>query len=292
MNGRNAKVLLAAVIIVRASALLLSKTALRQLSPFNLMGVRFLLAFVLLAALFWKRLRGAGPRTLLRGALLGCCFFIVMSAELYGLRTTSSSTTSFLENTAIVMVPLMEAVLRRRLPGGRDLGGAAVTLLGVALLTLRSGGFHPARGEALCMIAAVFYSVTIILTNRLARRDDPLVLGIVQVGVVGALGMLAACVFEHPALPADGPTWGCVIALAVVCSGFGFTFQPVAQKYMSSEQAGMFCALSPLTAAVLGVLFLHERFGPVGLIGAACILAGICIGSIRPAVRAGASGKK
>ena len=35
-----------------------------------------------------------------------------------------------------------------------------------------------------------------------------------------------------------------------------------------------------------------ERFGPVGLIGAACILAGICIGSIRPAARAGASGKK
>ena len=63
--------------------------------------------------------------------------------------------------------------------------------------------------------------------------------------------------------------------LILMCSCFGFTFQPVAQQYVPSDEAGMFCAITPLSASILGTLVFQETFGTNGFIGAACILAGM-----------------
>lgn len=83
----------------------------------------------------------------------------------------------------------------------------------------------------------------IIATDRFSHHDDPLTVGIVQVGVLGVLALIAACCFETPRLPQTGMEWGMVLALAIVCTGFGFTLQPVAQSHTSAERAGLFCAL-------------------------------------------------
>ena len=280
MKQRSAEILLGSVIVARATSLLFSKLSMRSLSPFNLMGIRFTLAFAVLLLLFWKKFRGIRPATLLRGFALGGTFFAVMAAELYGLRVTDSSTTSFLENTAIVWVPLMEAAIHRSRLRGRTLGSALVTLLGVGLLTLGKSGFHLGYGELLCLLAALLYAAAILLTAKLSREDDPLVLGILQVGFIGLLGLAATFLLETPRLPQSGGEWGMILMLALVCSCFGFTLQPVAQRYVSAERAGTFCALNPLTAAILGTVFLHERLGLWGLAGAVLILTGILIQSL------------
>ena len=281
MKERNAEILLASVIVARATSLLFSKLSMRSLGPFNLMGLRFSLAFLLLALLFFRRLKGVKLYTVLRGCALGAAFFSVMALELHGLRLTdSSSTTSFLENTAIVWVPLFEAALHRKSPAGRTLLSTGLTLLGVALLTLGRGGLHMGAGELLCLAASFLYAAAILLTARLSREDEPLLLGIFQVGAIGALGLLFSFALEAPRLPQGGAEWSMIVILAVVCSCFGFTLQPVAQRYVSAERAGTFCALNPLTAAILGTVFLHERLGLWGLAGAVLILTGILIQSL------------
>ena len=52
MSVRRAEVLLAAVIIARSTSFVFNKIGLGTMSAFNMPAVRFLLAFVLLAALF------------------------------------------------------------------------------------------------------------------------------------------------------------------------------------------------------------------------------------------------
>ena len=277
MKTRQAEGLLAALIVARASSLLFSKLVMRGMGPFELMGLRFSLAFLIMLLVFRRRFRGMSRATLGRGFLLGAAFFAVMAAELSGLRRTDSSTTSFLENTAIVWVPLLEAGLNRRRPGGRTLLSAGMTLGGVALLTLGRSGFRLGAGELLCLLAALLYAGAILLTARLSREDEPLTLGILQIGFIGLFGWIAAVLFETPTLPRDGVTWGAIGYLALVCSCFGFTLQPMAQRYVSAERAGLFCALNPLTAALLGALFLGERLGLAGLLGAGLILLGILV---------------
>ncbi|MEI8321454.1 MAG: EamA family transporter [Alphaproteobacteria bacterium] len=275
MTRRNAELLLAALIIARSTSYILTKTGLEAMGPFTLLAIRFLLAFALLVMIFWKRFIHLQIQTLLRGMLLGLVFFAVMTAELFGLQTTSSSMTAFLENTAIVFVPIFEAILRKKLPTASVYISSAVTLLGVGLLTLHGNTVSLTQGELLCLLAALLYAAAIILTDRLAVKDDPFILGMLQVGFLGLFSLFAAFLFETPRLPSSGQEWAIIIALAIVCTGFGFTLQPVAQRYTSSERTGIFCALNPLVAAVLGWIILNERLGYQGIIGATLILLGL-----------------
>lgn len=281
MSRRNAEILLVTVIIARSTSYLLSKITMDTMGPLTLMGFRFLLAFAILAVIFYKRLLHIKKDTLLRGLAMGGLFFAVMCAELFGLRTTPSSTTSFLENTAVVFVPIFEAILCRKLPQGKIFFSACLTLFGVGLLTLKGSGFSLHFGEMLCILAAVFYAASLILTDRLSRKDDAFVLGILQVGFMGLFGMIGAFLFETPTLSQSGTDWLAILFLAIVCSSFGFTLQPVAQKYTTSERSGILCAVNPVAASVLGVIFLDEQLGLYGIAGAVLVMAGILIATIK-----------
>jgi drug/metabolite transporter (DMT)-like permease len=270
-----AETLLALVILARSTSYVMTKIGINEMGTFSLLGLRFLTAFLFLLPFSWKRLKFVTGRTLLRGMLLGISFFAVMAAEVTGLKTTNASTTAFMENTAIILVPLFEAILRRRLPKINIIVSAVITLCGVALLTLKNGSFSMSPGEYFCLMAATFYAWSIILTDRISRKDDPLTLGILQVGFMGLYNIVAAFLFESPKIPATFSEWGIILTLAIVCSGFGFTLQPLAQSRTTSERAGLFCALSPAGAAILGSIFLKENLGIAGFMGTFLILLGM-----------------
>ena len=216
MTRTQAELLLAAVIIARSTSYVLTKVGLQDMGKFTLLAVRFLLAFAFLAALFRRRLLQIDRRTLLSGLAMGGIYFCVMTAELTALKTVETSTVSFVTNTAVVIVPLIQAALSRRV-----LFGALACLLGVALLTLR-GGLTLAPGVGYCILEAFLYSAAILVTDRLTHAGaDPLLSGVVQVGFLGVLALIASFLFETPHLPGSGTEWLVVLALALVCSGFG-----------------------------------------------------------------------
>lgn len=277
MTRRSVEMLLAAVITARATSYLFSKLIMNSMGMFNLLGIRFLLAFFLMTLVFFRRIKTMDRASFLAGVLMGGIYFLVMTAELSGLKRTSTGNVAFLENTAIVIVPLMQALLSRRFPRWTAVIGATVSLVGIGFLTISTGlRFGP--GEAFCMLAAVLYAGAIVLTDRLTHGSiDAFNAGVVQVGTIGMLGMIASLLFETPRLPVGLPEWGGVLMLAIVCTGFGFTLQPVAQRGTTAERAGVLCALNPFVAAVLGAAFLKESFTAQSVLGGGLILAGILI---------------
>ena len=93
--------------------------------------------------------------------------------------------------------------------------------------------------------------------------------------------LAASFLFESPHLPQNAASWASILTLAIVCSGFGFTLQPVAQSGTSAETAGLLCALNPLVASVLGVVFLHEVLSAKAILGGLLVLAGILLYSVK-----------
>ena len=192
MTRTQAELLLAAVIIARSTSYVLTKVGLQDMGKFTLLAVRFLLAFAFLAALFRRRLLQIDRRTLLSGLAMGSIYFCVMTAELTALKTVETSTVSFVTNTPVVIRPLIQAALSRRWPERRVLFGALACLLGVALLTLR-GGLTLTPGVGYCILEAFLYSAAILVTDRLTHAGaDPLLSGVVQVGFLGALALIAS----------------------------------------------------------------------------------------------------
>ena len=117
MSERKAEVLMTAAIIACSTSFVFSKMGLSTMGAFNILAARFLLAFILLFALFGKKMMGRLDRcTILGGALVGFLFFLVMSCEMLALKTAHVGTVSLLENLAIILVPLLESALHRIRP--------------------------------------------------------------------------------------------------------------------------------------------------------------------------------
>jgi len=278
VKQHQAEALLAFLIIAQSTSFLFNAMSLESMAPFNLLAVRFLLAFCVLAVISFRRLAHVKAKTIFHGAILGAFYFSSISLELHALHYTDTSTAALLENSAVVFVPMAEALLARKMPGKRIMVSSLITLAGVALLTVgRSGSFSLGKGEILCLLCATVYSGAIMVTCRITQNDDALMMGVFQVGFIGLFAAAASFLTEAPRLPATGREWWMIIALALVCSCVGFTLQPFAQSRTTPERASMFCPLSPLAAAVLGAIFLQERLGVMGIIGGILILGGMVL---------------
>ena len=277
MNQQKSEMLLAAVILSRSTSFVLSKSAMGSLTPFNLLAVRFLTAFIFLAFLFGKKLVHIRLSELKYGFLLGVLFTGVMGCELFGLRQTDSATTSFIENSAMIFVPILQFAVFKKKPQSRELLRIVLAVLGIGFLTLGASGGLFRSGCVFLLGSALFYAAAILATNIVSRKGDPLMIGIAQVFTIGMLSLILSFIFEQPSLPKTGREWSLILALAVICSGFGFTLQPVAQRGTTAERAGMMCALSPLSASLQGVVILHDVMTPYKLAGCLMILMSLVI---------------
>lgn len=277
LSRRQSEQLLAAVIIARSTSYIFSKMAMNSLQPFNLLAVRFLTAAVILVILFHKKLGKLDRKTFAGGMIMGSIFTLVMTMEMFGLRKTDTATTSFIENSAVAFVPILEGILLRKWPEKRTIVSVVLALTGIGFLTLGKSGGLLRPGSLYLLMAALFYATAIITTGYFSKKYDPLLLGIVQVGTMGVWTLFASLISEQTRLPQTGAEWAMIGTLAIVGSCFGFTLQPVAQRGTTAEVAGMMCAINPMSASILGVVVLHEQMTGAKWIGCALILGGLLV---------------
>jgi drug/metabolite transporter (DMT)-like permease len=275
MNERRGEILVALALALRASSLLFGKIAMQSMGPYLTIALRFTIAFVLIAILFRRSLRKIDAKTLLHCALIGFFFFLAMVFEMKGLQTTPSSVTAFLEGSVVVIVPAIACIMQKKLPDILTVISAILALIGVAFLTLKGDRLGFTTGELLVLGGTVWYSLTVIVTDKAAKNDDLEVVAVYQLLFIAIFAYIGAFIFEEIRLPQSGTEWGAVLALAIICSGVGFTIQPFGQKYTTPERAGILAVFNPLTAAVLGVVFLHEKMTPSMLAGSFLILVSI-----------------
>ena len=277
LSENQAQILMASLILARSTSYVMTKIALNELAVFNLLGLRFLIAFLLLLPFTWKKLKTISCKTLIRGVILGAIASMVMAAEVTGLKTADASTAAFLENTAVIFVPIFEAIIKRRLPRKIEAISAIIAMIGIALLTLKGGTFNPSIGELFCLSAAILYAFAIIITDRLSHEDNPLIIGILQVFFMGIFSMVLSVAAESTSIPQLGKTWYAIIALTIICTCFGFTLQPMAQSRLTAERASLFCAIGPVGGALAGWIFLGETINIAGFWGMALIILGVIL---------------
>ena len=281
LTEKKAELLLACVIAVRASSFMFNKFLLAEMGVFNILGLRFLIAGVLLSIIFYQKLRVLKRAELRAGCIIGVLFYAVIAVEMTATKLTDTSTVSLLENCAVIIVPVFESVLTQHLPDRKTALGTLIAFAGVVCLSLHHHSFS--AGMLLALLSAFLYAVAIIATARLSRWNcDPITIGLVQIMTLGVLAMASSFIFETPTLPHSAVNWFRVLWLACVCAGFGFTLQPLAQRNIfSAARAGPFCAMSPATATFLGVVVLHEKLGVAGFLGLALILFSILLPHLR-----------
>jgi len=275
MDERKGEILVAIALALRSSSLLFGKIAMRTMGPFLTIGCRFTIAFVIIAILFRKHLAKVDAKTMFHCALIGATFFLAMLTEMMGLKTTPSSVTAFLEGMVVVLVPALACLIHRRFPDRITVFSSLICVIGVGFLTLKGDRLGFTSGELLVLFGTFWYSLSVIVTDTAAKNDDLMVVSVYQLLFIAIFGFIGAFIFEDIRMPQSGSEWGAILALAIICSCVGFTIQPFGQKYITPERAGVLAVFNPLTAAILGIIFLDEKMTPSMLLGSFLILISI-----------------
>jgi len=272
------EILLAFILIARSTSFMISKIMMNGMGPFTILANRYLIAFIVMLTIFAKKIKKTDRDIVLKGAIIGLVYTFVMGFEMYGLKLTDSGTCSFLEHTAIVIVPFMNACLVKKFPGKNSVISALAAMIGVGFLTLGRENMSLNIGALYCIIAALCYAAAIIITTNYSKKvSDSILLGVYQVGFMGLFCFIMALITESPRIASNGNEWFCILYLALVCSGFGIAIQPFAQSGTTAERSALIAALNPLSVAILGVLLLHEELTIAYVLGGAFVMFGILI---------------
>ena len=274
MNSRRAELLMASVSLAWGSSYLLMKIGLDGIGPYNLIALRFGIAFFAMSLIFLPRYRQLSAATLAKGVFTGIILFLIFYGMVNGVNHTTASTAGFLTSTTVVMVPVLECLLKRTLPSKTIVISILLSVAGLFMLTAKDGIVFDI-GAAYCLTGAFFYAVYIIVFARLAKGNDTLLISIIQLGVASLTGAVFMFLSETPSLPATPTQWSAILGLGLICSAYGFVVQPIAQRYTTPEKIGLIFSLEPVFSALLSWLFLHEILGFKGYTGAILIFAAV-----------------
>ena len=73
-----------------------------------------------------------------------------------------------------------------------------------------------------------------------------------------------------------------IIALALICSAYGFITQAYVQPHVPAETTGFAFSLEPVCSAVFSFFLVGEILTPIAFLGAALIMAGVFVATIEP----------
>ena len=258
----------------------LSKLALHWLPPGWLTVVRFGVAAAILLMVLGPRVRAAFSPALLASGAVGYGGTVLLQNA--GITRTSVSHAALLIGTAPVLVAIIAAVWHRSVARPVAWAGFAVSLAGVALIAAGGGGQADLAGDGM-VLASVLLSAGFTVTQaRLLRDRDPVAVTAVQF-LGAALVALPFSLLTEGLPTAPGSTGAVVTVLALAVGGtlLPFSLFAYGQTRLAAEVAGAFLNIEPLVGAVAGVLIFGDPAGPAQLSGAAAILGGIALSSVR-----------
>ena len=280
---------LAAVTMVWGGTFVAGRFLAGGLSPIFAASLRFLLASAALLGFLWLArvpLARPTPTQWLQLTLLGLfgiffynlCFF-------YGLQYINASRASLIVALNPAVIGVASWLLFKERLGRSKVLGIAICIAGAGVVIVSR---NPAllmatpdawKGDLLIFGCVVGWGVYSLFSRRLNQSLGPLqtVTYSILIGTF-MLWTLAAVRGElsWTALSDLGrPQWLSLIYLGVFGSALAYIGYYDGIRKIGATRSGVFIALNPLTAVILGALLLGEQLTPPMYVGAVLILAGI-----------------
>lgn len=284
------KVLLAFAIIyfVWGSTYLAIRIGVREVPPFLLAGVRFLIAGTALYG--WVRLRGIPsptPREWGSASLLAVLIFVLDFGQVFWAeQRVPSGITAVMMATIPVFMALSEIVLLRTQRLSWRLGLALlVGMSGVAVLVGRSvslGGapVDPAGACAL-IVAPISWSVGSALTRKLPLPSAKVMSSGAQMLAGGVLLTLTSALlgeFRGFRVQAVSPSaWLALAYLIVAGSIVTYTAYVWLLHHESPTKVGTYAYVNPVIAVILGYFLGGEALGTRTILGTLLVLVSVVV---------------
>ncbi len=277
---RSQELALIAITAVWGCTFLVVHWAMEHSGPWFFVGLRFLIAGIISAVVFWRILRGIRWIDIAAGTAIGVMIHLGYGLQTFGLQTIDSSTSAFITAMYVPLVPLLQWAVFRKRPPAMAFVGAGLAFAGLLLIagpdafTLSLG-----PGEIATMLSTLPIAGEIILISVFAGRID--------LGRITVIQLLAAGILSLATMPVVGesvPEFSWVWLVAAIGLGAASCLIQLtmnwAQKSVSPTRATIIYAGEPVWAGVVGRIA-GERLPVTALIGGALVVVGILASELR-----------
>jgi drug/metabolite transporter (DMT)-like permease len=274
---------LAFVCLLWGSTFVMVKAALDDVSTVLFLGLRFSLAAVVLAGVYF--LRGGHTRTrggFRAGAITGGLLFAGYLLQTFGLRYTTPAKSGFLTALYIVLVPLLAAAVYQKAPGVSEWIGVVLATIGIGLLTLNTARVEIGAGDALTIGCAFAFAAHILALGHYSRSLDTDWLTLMQIVVCAAVALSTFPWVEVVFVRWSRQLWVAIAVTSLLATALAFWIQTWAQARTTPTRAALIFSLEPLFAWLTSYLLADEVLSFQAIAGAACIMGGILAVELKP----------
>ena len=236
------------------------KDTIEQVPPMFVIAIRFLFAGVIMALVFFKKLKVADKYSIVSGVLVGLTVAGAYIAQTYGLTMTTPGKNAFITSSYCVMCPFLAWLIIKQKPKAKNIISALLCILGIGLIALsgeKASSSSTLLGDALTLVSAVFFAVQIVFIDKFQSKGArSIVLLIFEFLTAGIIFAIVTLVFEMPVWTIEkyalnGQELLKIGYLALSCTLFAQSAQLIGQKYTTANQSALILSLE----AVFGMLF-------------------------------------
>jgi len=270
---------LVALTMIWGSTFVVGKIVLENMSPLQMIAVRFVLSTAFFLAFFSRRIFPLDRRQLIRGGILGIFLFLGFVAQTVGLTFTSASKSAFITGMMVVFVPLLQVIIERRVPKVGNIAGVAFVSAGLWFLTSPSGSSFN-TGDALTLLCAVLFAIYIVYIDVVAHDMSAMQLTFVQMATNAILALGATLAFDTLPTRLPAGTVVAVLYLTVFATILTTFMQTRYQKETTPTRAAIIFTIEPVVAALSASTVLGEQIGLGGVVGGSLIIGGVLLSEL------------
>ena len=288
MNRTALAVLAAAITGIQVgAAITATRYVAADISPASLAFLRYAIGVAcLLPAVAMARGFRFARADIVPIAALGIGQFGILIALLnYGLKTVPAARGALIFASFPLLTLMVAALLGHERVTVRKLAGILATLLGVFLALsdkILNGaslhGWSELGGELAILASAATGAICSVLYRPYLARYPTLPVSAFAMMAAAAALLVPAALDDLFAAPAQLSlnAWGAIVFIGL-SSGGGYVLWLWALKNIAATRVTVFLALSPITAAALGVALLGEPVTAGMMVGVVCVAAGLWI---------------
>lgn len=267
-----------------------TKLALESMTPFFCLAFRFLGAFCLFLALYYREFAATIRLNNLYQWLPVCLFtsaaFILATLSLV---FTTATIAGFLMSLSVMFTPFLAYFMLDKPFHKSTLFVVGIVVSGMYFLAGNEGGFVFGLGELLALLSALSFAVSLIYSSKYVSHLGVKALSTAQAGFTAVLSLGLALLLEdvHILPQVSAQAWGSIAYLAIAGTFLAYILQNISLKHVSAVFASLALCTEPIFTAIAARIILGERLTPIGLAGGALIMLGLFFASFLQSQRAG-----
>lgn len=254
---------------------LLTKDVLRELSIFNFLGLRFILAFLFSSIIFYKSIIKTDRKTMKKSLLAGSVLFLSFAFQTLGVDYSSASKVAFITGLSVVLVPILSSFIFKEKLSKSIWFGACLACIGLAMMTSEGMSLSLQIGDVAALIGAISFAIYMIIVDQNTKKVNSINFALWQLLVVSIMSFVVSGFSGGIHLPQERSSWIGIAILAIVCTSGAYIAQNILQRYVSASKTAIIYSTEPIFAGAFGVVFWNETMSIMAILGALLIFIAI-----------------